>query len=84
MSNIYAVLVFALVEAAGITPVYVLEFCHSSGRDCRSLDKKASDTVQYRWNARIPNLIQELDQFAVSCNKLIGKPNSYLSIFKQI
>lgn len=81
MSSIHTVLVFALVAAASFTPVYALEFCQSTDRDCHSDDNMASDTVKSRWNMRASNLIQDLDQFNVSCKKLTGKTDSCLSIF---
>ncbi|XP_073344544.1 protein adenylyltransferase SelO-like isoform X2 [Pagrus major] len=63
--------VFALVAAASFSPVHVLEFCQSSDRDCHSHDKTTSDSVKSRWNISASNLIQDLDQFRVSCRKLI-------------
>lgn len=72
MSSIRTVFVFALA-AASFTPVYVLEFCHSTDSDCRTHDNMASDSVKSRWNMSFSSLIQDLDQFNVSCQKLIGK-----------
>uniref|UniRef100_UPI0037E9B91C protein adenylyltransferase SelO-like n=1 Tax=Semicossyphus pulcher TaxID=241346 RepID=UPI0037E9B91C len=71
MCNIHTVLVFAVVLAASFTPVHVLEFCQSTDRDCHSHDKTSSDTIKSRWNRTVSNLIQDLDQFSVSCEKLI-------------
>lgn len=81
MSSTHTVLVFALVAASSFIPVYVLEFCQMTDRDCYSDDKMASDTVKTRWNVSVSDLIQDLDQFSVSCKKLIGKTASYLSNF---
>lgn len=71
MCSIHTVLVFALAAAASFTPVYVLEFCQSTDCDCHSHDRIASDTVVSRWNRSVSDLIQHLDQFSVSCKKLI-------------
>ncbi|XP_038587256.1 protein adenylyltransferase SelO-like [Micropterus salmoides] len=65
------VLVFALVAATSFSPVYVLEFCQSTDPGCQSHDKKLSDAVKSRWNTSASYLIQDLDQFSVSCKKLI-------------
>lgn len=78
MCSIHTVLVFALVAANSFTPVYVLESCQSTDRDCHSHDEKAPDTVKSRWNMSVSKLIQDLDQFRVSCKKLIGKTDSYV------
>nr|XP_019958734.1 PREDICTED: uncharacterized protein LOC109639617 isoform X1 [Paralichthys olivaceus] len=75
MWSIYRLLVFA--AASGFTPVHVLEFCHSDGPDCLSDGDAASNSrssqrsVKSRWNATVSNLIQDLDQFRVSCKKII-------------
>ncbi|XP_044033394.1 protein adenylyltransferase SelO-like isoform X3 [Siniperca chuatsi] len=71
MCSIHTVLVFALVATTIFTPVYGLEVCQSTDRDCHSHDEKALDTVKSRWNMSVSNLIQNLDQFSVSCKKLI-------------
>ncbi|TDG97460.1 hypothetical protein EPR50_G00226400 [Perca flavescens] len=73
------VLVFALVAASSFTYVHVLEFCQSTHHGCNSdsRDNKGSKsklshhTVKSRWNMSVSNLIQDLDQFRVSCKKLI-------------
>ncbi|XP_039645966.1 protein adenylyltransferase SelO-like isoform X2 [Perca fluviatilis] len=73
------VLVFALVAASSFTYVHVLEFCQSTHHDCNSdshdnkgsKSKLSQHTVKSRWNMSISNLIQDLDQFRVSCKKLI-------------
>lgn len=83
MSSIHTVLIFALVTAS-FTPVYVLEFCLSTDSDCHTDDNMASDSVKSRWNMSFPNLIQDLDQFNMSCQKLIGKGDPCLHfLFKQ-
>ncbi|XP_053198546.1 protein adenylyltransferase SelO-like isoform X2 [Scomber japonicus] len=77
MWSIYKVLVFALVSASSFTPVYALDFCQTTDPDCNSHDNIASNTQQSlhtfksRWNMSAANLIQHLDQFTVSCKKLI-------------
>ncbi|XP_062297595.1 protein adenylyltransferase SelO-like [Scomber scombrus] len=77
MWSIYKVLVFALVSASSFTPVYVLDFCQTTDPDCHSHDSTASNTQQSqhtfksRWNMSAANLIQDLDQFTVSCKKLM-------------
>ncbi|TMS09289.1 UPF0061 protein [Larimichthys crocea] len=72
MSSVHTVLVFALVAAASVTPVYALEFCQSTDSDCHGHDKKMSpDAIRSRWNVNASNLMQDLDQFSVSCTKLI-------------
>ncbi|GAA6213575.1 uncharacterized protein LOC108899996 [Lates japonicus] len=77
MWSIYSVLVFALAAASSFTPVYVLEFCQSPDSDCHSDDDTASNsqssphTAKSRWNVSASNLVQDLDQFRVSCKKLI-------------
>lgn len=68
--------VFALVAAASISPVHVLEFCQSTDRDCHSHDRTTSDSVKSRWNMNASNLIQDLEQFRVSCKNLLGKTGS--------
>uniref|UniRef100_A0A8C9ZPQ9 Selenoprotein O n=1 Tax=Sander lucioperca TaxID=283035 RepID=A0A8C9ZPQ9_SANLU len=73
------VLVFALVVASSFTYVRVLEFCQSTRHDCNSeihdnkgsKSKLSQHTVKSRWNMSVSNLIQDLDQFRVSCKKLI-------------
>ncbi len=77
MGSIDTLVVLALV-AASFTPVYVIEFCQSSDNDCHSHDKMASDAVKNRWNMSVSHLIQDLDQFHVSCKKLLGKTDSYI------
>ncbi|XP_070784268.1 protein adenylyltransferase SelO-like [Enoplosus armatus] len=71
MCSIHTVLVFALVATTSFTPVYVLEFCQRTDPDCHSHDKKASDTFKSRWNVNVSNLIKDLNQFSVSCKKLM-------------
>ncbi|XP_042254887.1 protein adenylyltransferase SelO-like [Thunnus maccoyii] len=77
MWSIYKVLVFALVAASSFTPVYFLEFCRTTDPDCHSHDNTASNTqpsphtFKSRWNMSAANLTQDLDQFRVSCKKLI-------------
>ncbi|XP_039982559.1 protein adenylyltransferase SelO-like [Xiphias gladius] len=77
MRSICRVLVFALAAASCFTPVHVPEFCQGAGPDCHSHDDTASDsqppprTVKSRWNISVSDLIQALDQFRVSCKKLI-------------
>ncbi|XP_034022311.1 protein adenylyltransferase SelO-like isoform X2 [Thalassophryne amazonica] len=65
--------VCALVAAVIFHSVHVLEFCESSGHDCHSEDVMASsqDTIKSRWNMSFTNLIHDLDDFRLSCNKLI-------------
>ncbi|KAL7373569.1 hypothetical protein ABVT39_009747 [Epinephelus coioides] len=77
MQSSYKVLAFALVAASSFTSVHVLEFCQSTDSDCHSHDSTASDnqlsphTVKSRWNISVSNLLKDLDQFRVSCKKLI-------------
>ncbi|XP_049913181.1 protein adenylyltransferase SelO-like isoform X1 [Epinephelus moara] len=77
MQSSYKVLAFALVAASSFTSVHVLEFCRSTDSDCHSHDSTASDnqlslhTVKSRWNISVSNLLKDLDQFRVSCKKLI-------------
>ncbi|KAM7369696.1 hypothetical protein PAMP_011000 [Pampus punctatissimus] len=77
MLSVYKVLVFALVAASSFTPVYVLDFCQTTDPDCHSQDNTASNnqpsshTFKFRWNTSAANLIHDLDQFRVSCKKLI-------------
>ncbi|XP_060920536.1 protein adenylyltransferase SelO, mitochondrial-like [Labrus mixtus] len=63
MCSIHTVLVLSVLVLVSFTPVQVLEFCHSQ-------DMKASNTFKSRWNMS-SNLMQDLDQFRVSCTKLI-------------
>ncbi|XP_068438376.1 protein adenylyltransferase SelO-like [Clinocottus analis] len=71
----WKVLVFALVAASSFTPVHVLEVC--TDHDCFSQDSTASgsqlssNTFKSRWNINISKLMHDLDQFRVSCNKLL-------------
>ncbi|XP_042366425.1 protein adenylyltransferase SelO-like [Plectropomus leopardus] len=71
------VLVFALVAASSFISVHLLEFCQSPEGDCHSPDNTASSsqlspqTVKSRWNISVSNLIKDLNQFRVSCKKLI-------------
>lgn len=74
MSGIHTVLVFALVAAGHFTPVLALEFCLSADDDCHNQVKTASDVVKSRWNM---SLIEDLNQFKVSCEKLMGKVDSH-------
>ncbi|XP_029384769.1 uncharacterized protein LOC115060800 [Echeneis naucrates] len=73
---IYIDLVFALSAAWSFTPVYAEDFCQSTDSHCRSHDDAASNSrpsshmVKSRWNMNVSNLIQDLDQFRVSCKKL--------------
>lgn len=76
MSSIHTVLVFALVAGGHFTPVLALEFCLSADDDCHSQVKTASDTVKSRWNMTGSGLIEDLNQFKVSCKKLMGKVDS--------
>ncbi|TMS09064.1 UPF0061 protein [Larimichthys crocea] len=72
MSSVHTVLVFALVAAASVTPVHALDSCQSTDRDCHGHDTKTSpDAIRSRWNVNASNLMQDLDQFSVSCTKLI-------------
>ncbi|XP_034428872.1 protein adenylyltransferase SelO-like [Hippoglossus hippoglossus] len=77
MWSIYRLLVFALAAASGVTPVHLLVFCPSAGPDCHSDDDAASTSgpsqraVKSRWNVNVSELIQDLDQFRVSCTKLL-------------
>lgn len=81
MSSVHTVLVFALVAAVSVTPVYALEFCQSTDRDCHGHDTKMSpDAIRTRWNVNASNLMQDLDQFSVSCTKLIGKTGFIMSL----
>uniref|UniRef100_A0A8D2ZYK2 Selenoprotein O n=1 Tax=Scophthalmus maximus TaxID=52904 RepID=A0A8D2ZYK2_SCOMX len=75
MWSVYRLLVFALAAASRLAPAHVLEFCHSS--DCHRDDDTASNgqpapnTVRSRWNMSVSGLVRDLDQFRVSCKKLI-------------
>ncbi|KAM3593455.1 uncharacterized protein V6R79_013326 [Siganus canaliculatus] len=71
MFSHHTMLVFALVAAASFAPVYNLDFCQSTDADCHSHDEKPSDSIKSRWNMSVSNLIQDLDQFSVSCQKLL-------------
>lgn len=57
--------------------MYVLDFCQSTDADCHTHDATASNsqpspqTVKSRWNMNVSHLINDLDQFKVSCKKLI-------------
>ncbi|XP_041669640.1 protein adenylyltransferase SelO-like isoform X2 [Cheilinus undulatus] len=64
-------MIFAVLAAVSFTPVHVQEFCQSTNSDCPSHDKNPSDTFRSRWNISVLNLIEDLDQFRVSCKKLI-------------
>lgn len=76
MSSIHAVLVFALVAAGRFTHVLALESCLSADDDCHGQVKTAWDTVKSRWNMSGFGLIQDLNQFRVSCKKLMSKVDS--------
>lgn len=81
MSSVHTVLVFALVAAASVTPVYALESCRSTDRDCHGHDTKMSpDAIRTRWNVNASNLMQDLEQLSVSCTKLIGKTGFIMSL----
>ncbi|XP_024910482.1 uncharacterized protein LOC103377350 isoform X2 [Cynoglossus semilaevis] len=76
MWNILRVFVFALAATSSITPVCLLEFCPSLDPDCHNDDNTASEAESYshtasRWNANATNLLQDLDQWRVSCEKLL-------------
>ncbi|CAB1448643.1 unnamed protein product [Pleuronectes platessa] len=77
MLSIYRLVVVALAAASGFTGVHLLEFCPSAGPDCHSDDETASTSrssqhaVKSRWNGTGSELIQDLDQFRVSCKKLL-------------
>lgn len=58
MSSLHLVLVLTVVSASCLTPVHVLEVCHSP------------DSFKSRWNLSVSNLTQALDEFSVSCRKL--------------
>lgn len=73
MSSIHMVLVLAVVAAGRFTPVLALEFCLSADDDCHSQVKTALDIVKSRWNMSGSGLIEDLNQFKVSCKKLMGK-----------
>ncbi|XP_068199623.1 protein adenylyltransferase SelO-like [Antennarius striatus] len=66
MSTLHLVLAFAL-----FSPVYGLEFCQSGGSECDTDERGALDSVQSRWNVRVTKLRQDLDQFVLSCKKLL-------------
>ncbi|XP_034562823.1 protein adenylyltransferase SelO-1, mitochondrial-like [Notolabrus celidotus] len=66
MCTIHSVLVFAVVAATSFPPAHVLESCPSADHDCHG-----HDTFKSRWNMSASNLIKDLDQFSVSCKKLI-------------
>uniref|UniRef100_A0A3P8SP37 Selenoprotein O n=1 Tax=Amphiprion percula TaxID=161767 RepID=A0A3P8SP37_AMPPE len=68
--------VFALVAASSFTPVYVLDFCQNTDADCHRHDAASNNqpspqTVKSRWNRNVSHLLHDLDQFKVSCRKLI-------------
>ncbi|KAM9839173.1 protein adenylyltransferase SelO-like [Aulostomus maculatus] len=63
MWSVPDVLVFALAAASSVTPAHPLEFCSPTDPECLGHDVAAS-----RWTR---NLTQNLDQFRVSCKKLI-------------
>ncbi|XP_061569173.1 protein adenylyltransferase SelO-like isoform X2 [Cololabis saira] len=73
----YKVLVFTLVAASHLPPVYVLEFCPSAEPDCHSREDAASasqsstHSVKSRWSVKSSNVTHNLDHFKVSCKKLI-------------
>uniref|UniRef100_A0A3B4ZN00 Selenoprotein O n=2 Tax=Stegastes partitus TaxID=144197 RepID=A0A3B4ZN00_9TELE len=76
MWGIYRALVFALVAASSFTPVRVLEFCQSTDPDCHSHDtasdvQPSPEAVKSRWSRNVSNVIHDLDEFKVSCKKLM-------------
>ncbi|CAI5672719.1 unnamed protein product [Oreochromis niloticus] len=70
-------LVFALVAASSFTSVYVLEFCQNISPECHSDDNTASNsqsslhTVKSKWTLNASSLMHDLNQFRVSCKKLL-------------
>ncbi|XP_068604379.1 protein adenylyltransferase SelO-like [Brachionichthys hirsutus] len=66
MSTLHLVLVFALFSR-----VYVLEFCQNGVSECTADERTPLDGVRSRWNASVSNLRRDLDQFIVSCEKLL-------------
>lgn len=75
-------LVFALVAASSFTPAYVLELCQNISPECHSDHNTASNsqssshTVKSKWTLDASSLMHDLNQFRVSCKKLLGKTDS--------
>ncbi|XP_061777599.1 protein adenylyltransferase SelO, mitochondrial-like isoform X4 [Nerophis ophidion] len=69
---------FAVVTATIVTIVHMQDFCQKADFECQSQDLSASaqqplsQSVNSRWNASVLNLIQNLDHFRVSNEKLMG------------
>ncbi|XP_074549640.1 protein nucleotidyltransferase YdiU-like [Halichoeres trimaculatus] len=66
MLSLRSVLVFAVLSASGLTPARSLEVCHGPDHDC-----PGPDSFRSRWKPSVSNLTQDLDQFRVSCRKLM-------------
>nr|XP_057916601.1 protein adenylyltransferase SelO-like [Doryrhamphus excisus]XP_057916602.1 protein adenylyltransferase SelO-like [Doryrhamphus excisus] len=72
------VLLFTVVAATSMTIVHMLDFCHKVDSECQIQDiflsgqQSRAQIINSRWNASVLNLIQNLDHFRVSNEKLKG------------